>query len=95
MCSSDLILQPKDEGWLIIVGDAEKQELVALKRSYGIRRKVQQQLYITTPDRLGHIIYTVYLMCDAYIGLDYQYDLCINVVSPSPPKLEDFLQPNQ
>lgn len=33
-----------------------------------------------TPEAPGRVVYTLYVMSDAYLGLDQQYDLCLEVV---------------
>jgi activating signal cointegrator complex subunit 3 len=70
----------KDEGWFLILGDVENRDMLALKRTSGLKRKLQQQLEFRTPERLGRVIYTFYLMCDSYLGLDQQYEICFNIV---------------
>ena len=91
--------KPKDEGWFILLGDLETQDLLALKRLGGLRRgnANNHQLtfttpYINQPEVMGHhlgsltssytkrIILTLYLISDAYIGLDQQYELRLEVV---------------
>lgn len=48
-----LLIQPKDEGWFMILGDTEYRDVIALKRLGGVKRKTQQQLLITTPNVEG------------------------------------------
>ena len=91
--------KPKDEGWFILLGDLETQDLLALKRLGGLRRgnANNHQLtfttpYINQPEVMGHhigslttsytkrIILTLYLISDAYIGLDQQYELRLEVL---------------
>ncbi|OXA58136.1 Activating signal cointegrator 1 complex subunit 3 [Folsomia candida] len=71
----------KDEGWFLVLGDVEKKEVVALKRTGGIKRNCQQKLAITTPEVEGRIIYHLYLMSDCYLGLDLQYQLFLNITA--------------
>ena len=33
-----------------------------------------------TPETPGRVVYTLYVVSDAYLGLDQQYDLCLEVV---------------
>ncbi|ODM91249.1 Activating signal cointegrator 1 complex subunit 3 [Orchesella cincta] len=81
--------KPKDEGWFMVLGDVEYRDVIALKRLGGVRKKAQQQLLITTPKTEGRKIYTGYLISDAYLGLDQQYEFCFNIthkaVSSAPP----------
>ena len=66
--------KPKDESWLLVVGDVEGRELCALKRVSGVRGSSRQNLVIT-PTKPGRHIYTVYVMSDSYLGLDQQYNV--------------------
>lgn len=75
--------KPKDEGWVLVAGNVDARELVALKRIGYIRGKHQVQLALFTPETTGRVIYTVYLMSDSYLGLDQQYDVCLDVLPRS------------
>jgi activating signal cointegrator complex subunit 3 len=76
--------KPKDEGWVLVVGDAEAKEVVALKRVSNIRGvRTSAQLALVSPENTGRVIYTVYLMSDSYLGLDQQYDVCLDVLPAS------------
>lgn len=66
--------KPKDEGWMILIGERENKEMCALKRLSSIRGATRHSLTIV-PERPGRCIYTVYVMSDSYLGLDQQYDL--------------------
>ena len=66
--------KPKDEGWMIVIGERENKEMCALKRLSSIRGATRHSLTIV-PERPGRCIYTVYVMSDSYLGLDQQYDL--------------------
>ncbi|XP_041352458.1 activating signal cointegrator 1 complex subunit 3-like [Gigantopelta aegis] len=78
--SSPKFPKPKDEGWVLVVGDIENKEVIALKRVGYVRGRTTAQLALFTPESTGRVIYTLYLMSDAYLGLDQQYDLCLNVI---------------
>ena len=65
---------------MLVVGDVENKELIALKRVGYVRGRTTAQLALYPPETPGHVIYTLYLMSDAYLGLDQQYDLCLNVI---------------
>ena len=75
--------KPKDEGWFLIIGDVENKELVALKRVPCVRGKSTVQMAVYMPESTGRVIYTVYLMSDSYLGLDQQYDVCLDVIPQS------------
>ncbi|XP_076373679.1 activating signal cointegrator 1 complex subunit obelus isoform X2 [Tachypleus tridentatus] len=73
----------KDEGWFLVLGDIENQELIAMKRIGFISKYSSHQLMFHTPESPGHVIYTVFILSDCYVGLDQQYDICLDVVKPS------------
>ena len=45
--------KPKDEGWIMVLGDVEKRELVALKRVGYVRGHTDTQLAFYTPESTG------------------------------------------
>ena len=75
--------KPKDEGWFLIVGDVESRDVIALKRVGFVRGSSRQSLALYTPETPGRVIYTLYLMSDSYLGLDQQYDICLDVIRAS------------
>lgn len=72
----------KDEGWFLVLGSVEDNELLGLKRAsvYKGRASTQHQVTFFTPEKAGRVVYTLYIMSDAYLGLDQQYDICLDVV---------------
>ena len=66
-----------------MLGEIETREVVALKRIGFIRNHSTAQLAFYTPEREGRVIYTLYVMSDSYLGLDQQYDICLEVVPAS------------
>ncbi|GFO03586.1 activating signal cointegrator 1 complex subunit 3-like [Plakobranchus ocellatus] len=78
--------KPKDAGWILVVGDTDAREVLALKRVSPLRggsHGTRAQISLFTPSTPGRVIYTLYLLSDAYQGLDQQYDLCFDVLPPS------------
>ncbi|GIY50588.1 activating signal cointegrator 1 complex subunit 3 [Caerostris extrusa] len=73
----------KEEGWFLVLGSFVENELIAMKRVPYIMHKSTQQLIFYTPSKLGRIMYKLYLISDSYLGLDQEYDVCLNVVEPS------------
>ena len=61
----------------------ENKDLVALKRVPCVRGKSTVQMAVYMPENVGRVIYTVYLMSDSYLGLDQQYDICLDVIPQS------------
>uniref|UniRef100_A0A8C5UKZ0 Activating signal cointegrator 1 complex subunit 3 n=1 Tax=Malurus cyaneus samueli TaxID=2593467 RepID=A0A8C5UKZ0_9PASS len=70
----------KDEGWFLILGEVDKKELIALKRTGYVRKQNTVSVAFYTPETPGKCIYTLYLMSDSYLGMDQQYDIYLNIV---------------
>merc|ERR1719334_1839929 len=70
--------KPKDEGWVLLVGDPVNRELLALKRVGAVRGTNTVSL-VLHPNTQGQVDYCLYLMSDSYLGLDQQYDLPLMV----------------
>ncbi|XP_048791723.1 activating signal cointegrator 1 complex subunit 3 [Lagopus muta] len=73
----------KDEGWFLILGEVDKKELIALKRTGYVRNRNTVSLAFYTPETPGKCIYTLYLMSDSYLGMDQQYDIYLNIIPAS------------
>jgi len=72
----------KNEGWFLVFGEIDNNELLALKRvGFSTRDESTVPISFFTPeDLLGHKIYTLYIMSDTYQGLDQQYNLYFNII---------------
>ncbi|CAN8204425.1 unnamed protein product [Coccothraustes coccothraustes] len=70
----------KDEGWFLILGEVDKKELIALKRTGYVRNRNTVSVAFYTPETPGKCIYTLYLMSDSYLGMDQQYDIYLNIL---------------
>ncbi|KAJ7515551.1 hypothetical protein O6H91_22G017500 [Diphasiastrum complanatum] len=70
--------KPKEEGWWLVVGDPKSNQLLAIKR-VSLQRKAKVKLDFTAPSEVGKRTYTLYFMCDAYLGCDQEYELMIDV----------------
>ncbi|KFP11331.1 Activating signal cointegrator 1 complex subunit 3, partial [Egretta garzetta] len=70
----------KDEGWFLILGEVDKKELIALKRTGYVRNRNTVSVAFYTPETPGKCIYTLYLMSDSYLGMDQQYDIYLNII---------------
>uniref|UniRef100_A0A672U547 Activating signal cointegrator 1 complex subunit 3 n=1 Tax=Strigops habroptila TaxID=2489341 RepID=A0A672U547_STRHB len=73
----------KDEGWFLILGEVDKKELIALKRTGYVRNRNTISVAFYTPETPGKCIYTLYLMSDSYLGMDQQYDIYLNIIPAS------------
>ncbi|XP_076671425.1 activating signal cointegrator 1 complex subunit obelus [Andrena cerasifolii] len=71
----------KDEGWFLVLGSIDDNELWALKRVSGINdHRKCHQLQFRAPSQLGRTNLTFYLMSDCYMELDQQYNVQMNVI---------------
>ena len=70
--------KPKDEAWILVIGNPETRELLALKRVGGVRGRVRHSL-VVSPDQAGRLDLALYVMSDCYLGLDQQFSLPLQV----------------
>ncbi len=64
-----------------MLGCVDDNELLALRRASPLRRKrsSSNELTFFTPVDPGRVVYTLYVVSDAYLGLDQQYQICLDV----------------
>ncbi|MCO5583854.1 hypothetical protein L7F22_037769 [Adiantum nelumboides] len=71
--------KPKQEGWWLVVGDPKSNQLEAIKR-VSLQREAKLKLAFTAPPKVvGRKSYTLFFMCDAYLGCDQEYEFTIDV----------------
>lgn len=68
----------KEEGWWLVVGDTKTNQLLAIKR-VTLQRKSRVKLDFTAPAEAGKKTYTLYFMCDSYLGCDQEYGFTVDV----------------
>ncbi|KAL8523831.1 hypothetical protein ACS0TY_013704 [Phlomoides rotata] len=68
----------KEEGWWLVVGDTKTNQLLAIKR-VTLQRKSRVKLDFTAPTEPGKKTYTLYFMCDSYLGCDQEYTFTVDV----------------
>ncbi|ERN11506.1 hypothetical protein AMTRI_Chr03g43880 [Amborella trichopoda] len=68
----------KEEGWWLVVGDFKLNQLLAIKR-VSLQRKSKVKLEFPAPSEVGKKEYTLYFMCDSYLGCDQEYNFTIDV----------------
>ncbi|EOA39471.1 hypothetical protein CARUB_v10008066mg [Capsella rubella] len=68
----------KEEGWWLVVGDTKTNQLLAIKR-VSLQRKAKVKLDFTVPTESGEKSYTLYFMCDSYLGCDQEYSFSVDV----------------
>jgi len=66
----------KEVGWWLVIGQPDTGELLALRR-ISIRNKAKVSLTFPPPEEAGQYTYHIYLMCDAYLGIDQQTAILI------------------
>lgn len=68
----------KEEGWWLVVGDTKTNQLLAIKR-VTFQRKSRVKLDFDAPAEPGTKTYTLYFMCDSYLGCDQEYSFTVDV----------------
>ena len=68
---------------MVVIGEVDSKEVIALKRVSYVRGETKVKMSLYMPETPGRVVYTLYLMSDCYLGLDQQYDLCLEVIMPS------------
>ncbi|KAF8095960.1 hypothetical protein N665_0320s0082 [Sinapis alba] len=68
----------KEEGWWLVVGDTKSNQLVAIKR-VTLQKKAKVKLDFQVPSEAGEKPYTLYFMCDSYLGCDQEYSFSVDV----------------
>ncbi|CAN1127789.1 DExH-box ATP-dependent RNA helicase DExH12 [Linum perenne] len=68
----------KEEGWWLVVGDTKTKQLLAIKR-VSLQRKLKVKLEFAAPADAGRKSYTLYFMCDSYLGCDQEYGFTVDV----------------
>nr|WJH19483.1 U5-200K [Euglena gracilis] len=71
--SAPLFPKEKDEGWWLVLGDAKRNQLFAIKR-LTLQRKARVNLEFMGPKPGQHRL-TLYLMSDCYLGCDQEYEV--------------------
>eukprot|EP01006_Ploeotia_vitrea_P052019 TRINITY_DN67631_c1_g1_i1.p1 TRINITY_DN67631_c1_g1~~TRINITY_DN67631_c1_g1_i1.p1 ORF type:complete len:158 (+),score=47.22 TRINITY_DN67631_c1_g1_i1:41-475(+) len=73
--------KPKDESWWVVIGDPQRNELLAVKR-LNFKKRTSTKLVFdwdeetfgegNDPDTPDGYTFHFYLVCDSYIGLDQE-----------------------
>ncbi|XVF41090.1 hypothetical protein PTKIN_Ptkin01aG0252300 [Pterospermum kingtungense] len=74
----------KEEGWWLVVGDTKSNQLLAIKR-VSLQRKAKLKLEFGAPTEAGRKTYTLYFMCDSYLGCDQEYNFTVDVKDAAGP----------
>ncbi|XWS57030.1 hypothetical protein CRYUN_Cryun09bG0136600 [Craigia yunnanensis] len=74
----------KEEGWWLVVGDTKSNQLLAIKR-VSLQRKAKVKLEFAAPIEAARKTYTLYFMCDSYLGCDQEYNFTVDVEDAAGP----------
>jgi pre-mRNA-splicing helicase BRR2 len=74
--------QKRTEGWWLVIGDVKLNSMAAIKRIVLKRKTTRLQLQFTAPSQ-GSYQYTLFLMNDALMGCDQEYEFALNVAEGS------------
>jgi pre-mRNA-splicing helicase BRR2 len=75
--STPFFRRPKEEGWWLVIGDPDTDNLLTIKRvTIGVSSKVQLQF---VPPEAGKKKYTLFLMCDSWVGVDQEHEFEVSV----------------
>ena len=66
------------ESWWLVVGDVKRGTLSAIKR-VNLGRKQKVKLEFQAPSDPGNVEYTLFFMCDSYLGCDQEYEFSVDV----------------
>jgi len=80
--------KPKDEGWWIVIGREEDDELVALKR-VSCKKQTEVKMDFEAPEQPGCHTHYIYLISDTYRGLDRHRTFDVVVDEVDDPDDED------
>eukprot|EP01118_Nematostelium_gracile_P005561 TRINITY_DN1766_c0_g2_i1.p1 TRINITY_DN1766_c0_g2~~TRINITY_DN1766_c0_g2_i1.p1 ORF type:complete len:619 (-),score=162.34 TRINITY_DN1766_c0_g2_i1:117-1973(-) len=69
---------PKDEVWWLIIAH-EPNEMMGIKRIDALRDKLEVKVPFPAPRKPGVYSYSVFLICDSYVGFDKKTQIKINV----------------
>ncbi|KAJ3095037.1 DEIH-box ATPase [Phlyctochytrium planicorne] len=86
----------KDEGWWVVVGHKGSNSLLAIKRTT-LQQKANIKLDFVVPRPPAssmdggsvEMTFKVYLMCDAYMGVDQEYDFDLQVTDAGDDEDDD------
>jgi len=68
----------KDENWWLVIGNPKTGTLSAIKR-VALQRKARVKLDMSAPSEVGKHPFTLFFMCDSYMGCDQEYEFELDV----------------
>ncbi|KAK9919280.1 hypothetical protein M0R45_027887 [Rubus argutus] len=85
------ILGPKKRGWWLVVGDTKTNSLLSIKR-VPPQKKSKVKLRFLAPAEAGKKTYTLFSMCDSYLGCDEEHNFTVDVKEPASPDEDDEMR---
>ncbi|XP_074325952.1 DExH-box ATP-dependent RNA helicase DExH12-like [Apium graveolens] len=73
----------KNEKWWLLVGDMESNQLYAIKM-VPLQRYSKVKLDFDAPAQTGRKTYTLYFICDSYMGCDKEFNFSVDVKDAGP-----------
>jgi len=86
--SAPLYPGEKKESWWIVIGDASKNSLLALKRANFVRH-TSVKLEFLAPQEPGDYNLSLFCMSDSYLGCDQEYSIELSVAAASDSESDD------
>jgi len=77
------LTRPKDEGWWLVLGWEEGDELLALKRIAVRRQQTSATLSFLAPEQPGPAVLRLMVVSDCYLGLDAATSLQVALLDPA------------
>mmetsp|Transcript_17823 Transcript_17823/g.25189 ORF Transcript_17823/g.25189 Transcript_17823/m.25189 type:complete len:2374 (+) Transcript_17823:76-7197(+) len=78
--SAPLFPKEKREGWWIVIGDTQTNNLMSLKRVV-LKDKQKVLLEFLAPEEAGDYNLTLFCMSDSYLGCDQEYPISLNIAA--------------
>ena len=84
----------KSEGWWVVVGSVERNELVGIKRVAMAKREVSVTLECAATVS-GEYEWTLFLMCDSWMGVDQEHKIRMQVEESNDMEQGQEEEPNK
>ena len=79
---------PREESWWVVIGDEKENRLCAIKR-VNVVKSSKVKLSFASPSEEGARAYSLYFMCDSYLGADLEFEFDVSVAKGEDPSDED------
>lgn len=85
----------KNEFWWLIIADEKKNRIVTLKKVTSLRDNLEIKIPFPAPKKYGNYFYTLFLMCDSYIGFDIKTNIKLNVIKETIEEKDEFFEDDE